>query len=228
MADQTRQSWSDILSEFIHRAGMNDETASDFPDRARTFLTSAYLDVCLLWHHFELDTVDDTRDFVVGDLGITLPNNLYSLFAVDIFTPDPERCFIHTLEFEEAHVLITGKESKSGQPTKYTRFENKILVERCPDLAYGTEIYYYRMPDPPDFDSTITFPETHWLWDNHIIEAALAISHGAVWRPDLGQMNLQSLAGFASSSAQPPLSSKPLHPQPERPTRTTPHGGAQG
>ena len=101
-------------------------------------------------------------------------------------------------------------------------------MDKAPDILYGTEIYYYRRPSPPDFDATTVYPEIDRLWDQHILEASLAISNGAVWRPDLGDINRQAFSGFGTSSAQPSLQVQRLHQRDESETRTFPHGGAQG
>lgn len=192
--------------------------------RADHFINAAYLRLALGYHHYELDKIDTSISCVVGTPTITLPTDCFTVIAVRIRTGST----LHPpLQPRDAHVLFGGRTTTNAKPAHYTRYLNLIHFNCPPDATYNVDLYYYRNPIAPDFASASATSELSWLWDEAILEGAVALGHKTVWRPDLGMADLETLSSWLARQAQPGIIEETLRDVPQKPRLGLSHGGVQ-
>lgn len=221
MADLVRRTWAQMRDEGLKRVGRQGDSATE--SRMEHALAAAYFDLSL-YHHYELDQ-REAIDIAFPNLKISLPADCYIVMFANLL--DNAGAFIKGLILNRSNFQFATRRNAAGQPETYTRFGNELFVERPVDADYKIDLFYYRHAPAPDFAGSVNSPLS-WLWDEHLIEAAVAKFHGAFWRWDLSGANLQLLERFISTQPQPPVAARPLFDHPEQRTTGRPHGGAQG
>ncbi|HBY61916.1 MAG TPA: hypothetical protein DEH78_19015 [Solibacterales bacterium] len=192
--------------------------------RADHFLNAAYLRLALGYHHYELNKIDTSISCVVGTPTITLPTDCFTVIAVRLRTGST----LHPiLQSREVHALFGDRTTSNAKPTHYARFLNLLHFNSPPDATYNVDLYYYRTPIAPDFASASATSELAWLWDEAILESAVALGHKTVWRPDLGMADLETLSAWLARQAQPDIAEESLRDVPQRTRLGYSHGGAQ-
>lgn len=223
MAAITRRTWANLRDEAILALGNYDYTG--FSARVEHALYAAYLDIALGWHHYELDA-SGTATVATNDTGLTLPTTTFVVMSVH----RPTTGLGNALTLQRLHLVVSNFSATAAAPKHYARNTATTILFDCPCIAgsAGTwTIRYYKAPAAPDFAGAAT-PDTHWLWDDHILELAIAKMQRKVWRPDLAALSTQSLENWLSQQIQPDLVSEVLASLPDYPTASRPHGAAQG
>jgi hypothetical protein len=226
MAVLDRRTWEELKAEHIARMGRVSDTNYALPaGRAERFLETAYEEICHTWHHYELDGTDSDKAFVktVNSLDIS---SLTAYIVVAVARLDRNNKFEQSLEYQEAKFSFQSYVPSTGTVTKYTRFGDLLYFDRLPNTTNKLEIRYYKEPTAPDYDAGS--PEIGRVWDEAILNLSLAQAHTALWRYDIGQSHEARYEKLANALPQPRLLDVFQHQIPERPTRTRPHGGAQG
>ncbi len=223
MAAIARRAWSALRDEAILRLG--NITATGFSARVEYFMTQAYFDLALMFHHHELDVIDTTKTLSTSNNEVTLPTDTYIVVSVRL--KSVAGVILGPLTFKDARSLFddyTGV--TAGQPKSYTRFASKLYVETKPDAAYPLEIFYYQLPTAPDFSSGS--PVTGRDMDDHIIERTLQLGWPAIARPDLGSIQGELLTEWLQRQVRSDLVGEPLPAMREKPLSGSSFGGVQG
>lgn len=223
MAPLPRPTWTALKAEVLRRLGGRSEPS--IGARVEAWLDAAQLDLALTFHHFELDTTA-ALELSAGNSTVDLPTDCYIVLGIALMTPREETfrrwLTLQHLRYVQANFSIAGAE-----PAEYARFGSALLFNCPADRNYPILVRYYRFPSPPDFAGAMS-PELSRLWDEHLIEGALAKAHGALWRPDLAAAHGQMLQEFLSTQVQPALLAELLPDRSTTPTANRTHGGAQG
>jgi len=224
MAAITRRTWANLRDEAIIALGGYDYTG--FSGRVEHALYAAYLDIGLGWHHYELGAISSAT-VATNDISLSVPATAFVVMSVN---RSPNNAG-NALTLERLHFLVANFSATAAVPKKYARSgASALLLLDCPCNAASAgswTIRFYKVPTAPDFAGSGT-PETHWLWDDHILELAIAKMQRKVWRPDLAALSTQSLENWLSQQIQPDLVSEVIASLPDYPTASRPHGAAQG
>lgn len=189
-----------IRDEVMTRLGRSGVSA--FEPRAEALVKACWLEICQTWYHHELAVEPAATETLAQDAdNFALPSDTYLVFGVALKSGSTLK---GRLGWMRPMNLFGSRLGSSGLPEHYTRYQNKIYVERPADAAYTAEIYYYRQATEPDFN-TPNSPDIDPLFDEVLVEWATAKGQGALWRPDLAGQGRQSLAEFWSRVAHPPL-----------------------
>lgn len=227
MATLVRRTWPEIRTEVITTCGGVDYTG--FSDRVGQILYSAYLELALGYHHYELETTA-TASVATDAVAISVPTDCFILMGIHRAPTVVGNAGLgNMLDLKRASFLTARFNENAGVPTEYSRFGSSILLQRPVTAAQaGTwTIRYYKVPAPPDYAGSAN-PATAWLWDEPLIQWAAAKVLGRVWRPDLAAMGLQPMREWLASQVQPDLRSEVIAELPDYPTASRPTGGAQG
>lgn len=226
MAVLDRRTWDELKTEHIQRMGrVNDTNYALAAGRAERFLESAFEEVCHTWHFYELDATDSDIPLVKTVNSIDI-SSLGAYIVVAVARLDSNNKFEQALEYQEARFSFQAYMPTKGTVSKYTRFGDLLYFDRLPNTANKLEIRYYKEPTAPDFSDGS--PEIGRVWDEAILNLSLAQAHTALWRYDIGQAHEARYEKLANSLPQPRLAQVFQYQIPEKPTRTLPHGGAQG
>lgn len=226
MAAITRRTWANLRDEVIAACGGHDYTG--FSSRVEYWLTEAYYDLALSYHHHELEAVATPVAMTPGTATLTIPTDTFIIitFVLKAAVADGG-AYLTTLRYERLHWIQANYSATNAQPNAFARSGSTFYFNCPPDKAYQSVIYYYKVPAAPDFAGTGN-PTTAWLWDTHLVEAALAKAQGRVWRPDLVQLTLQPLNEWAQAQVQPLLTQELQSGLPDYPNANAPQGGPQG
>ncbi len=224
MAPLARPTWAALKAEVLRRLGGRSEPS--IGARVEQWLDAAQLDLALTFHHFELDTTEKAITLAMGSSTIDLPADCYIVLGVALMTPR-EETFRRWLTLQHLRYVQANFSIAEAEPAEYARFGSALLFNCPPDKNYPLLLRYYRFPSPPDF-AGLASPELSRLWDEHLIEGALAKAHGALWRPDLAASQTQMLQEFLAAQVQPALLAELLPDRSTTPTANRTHGGAQG
>lgn len=222
MATITRRGWSTIEAEVQRRLGGND--ASGFTTRIDYWVWSAYQQICLTYHHFELDKEDLTLTISSGVNTLSLPADCYAVIAMAL--RDATGVIVGEVSQYEFAATRGAYVADSGQPRRRARFGSKLYFDVKANQTYSVDLYYYRSPTAPDF-TTSTTPETAADVDEHIIEGACRLANPAIGRADLGDVDRQLLADWLSQQIRPSLNQETLEVRERFATART-LGGGQG
>lgn len=223
MATITRRGWSAIETEVQRRLAGNN--ASGFTTRIDHWVWAAYQQICLTYHHFELDKEDLTGTISSGANTFTLPSDCYAVIALTL--RDSTGAIVGEVAQYEFAAVRGAYGADSGQPSRRARFGSKLYFDKKADQNYSTDLYYYRFPTAPDF-TTSTAPETASDVDEHIIEGACRLANPAIGRADLGDVDRQLLADWLGQQIRPSLNQDGILEQRERSGAGRTLGGSQG
>lgn len=227
MAAITRREWSDLKTEHILRAGReNDPNYGATDDRAEQFLTAAYFHICKTWHHLELDSTSTALAFSTSnnemDISTLMP---CIVFAVELQSTGS--AFIKMLVKEHARSILNQYSGTAAEPDDYAQYGENLYVDKKPDLAYKSRIFYYDVePIAPDFSTGS--PDTGWAWDELILDYSVFLSHQAIGRSDLAQAFLQTFKDRTAEMPQALLSDVLQVPRASRSHTDQSHAGASG
>lgn len=232
MAAITRRIFEGLRDEHMRRVGRAND--SNYTSRAQEFVTAAYYDICHLFHHHELDALDTTILFSTSNPYITLPANCHIVIAfqaravgtgLDLGTLIP----IRSTSLFAQYNPTAG--SATEPPHYYARHGGRLYFNQLPGAAFLSTLYYYQIPDAPDFATgTVAAPRISmlkWVYDEHIIDLSVARAKGAAWLPELAAPDHANLKVFLEQTPEMLLSQALLI---ERPADTgeQPVGGVQG
>lgn len=219
MAAITRRGWSDVKTEFLRRA--KGITATGFSTRAEYWIQHAYLQLCALYHHHELDkTTQLTASTSTNE--ITLPSDCYIACSATLRNAAGS-AIVTPLVYANPTVVKRDYKVTAGQPTRWSRWGNKLIFDRLPDVAYKVDFDYYAIPAAPDF-ATSSLPEFSWDCDEALIQWALALA-----KPEISVPSVERELLSTWLAEQPrPSTLDSLLDQKERPNTSRPRGGAQG
>jgi len=223
MATITRRGWSAIEAEVQRRLAGNNATG--FTTRIDYWVWAAYLQICLTYHHFELDKEDLTLSIALGANTLNLPADCYAVVAMTL--RDNGSNIVGEVADYEFTALRGQYVASAGQPTRRARWGSKLYFDKKADQLYNVDLYYYRVPTAPDF-ATTTAPETAADVDEHIIEGACRLGNPAIGRSDLGDVDRQLLADWISQQIRPSLNQDGILEQRERMGTNRTLGGSQG
>lgn len=221
MAPIARRTWDEMRDEFLLRMGKPNVTA--WQPRAEHFLTAAYYDLALLFHHYELD-VELSLLLASGakqlSFGASSPQ-VYSILAVRA-----NEAGLRTPISQEHRKFNFQEVAAQAKPKKWARQEQVLYFDRASDRDLDIEILAYRYPAAPDFDPGASESELSWIWDEHILQRAMFLSAPATWRYDMSQVQLQTLQSFIEAQPQQPTKSN-LVARAELPLSSQSQGGQQ-
>jgi hypothetical protein len=223
MAPLTRYSWATLKAEVIRRLG--GRTEPSFSSRVEYWIDAAQLDIGCTVHHFELDKTDTSLSLAAGASTVNLPADCYIVMGVALRNPG-SLTFKKWLTLNHLRYVQANFSEAATVPAEYARFGNQLQANCNADQTYPLLLRYYKFPTAPDFSSGT--PEFSRLWDEHLIEAALAKAQGSLWRPDLAAANVQLLQDYLAAQVQPALLVELLPDRPTVATTNRTHGGAQG
>lgn len=207
MAAITRRSWSGFESEVIKRLGNID--ASGFSTRVDNWIWQAYQWLALTYHHFELDEVDKKQKVPTDDIFLPLPDDCYILIAVARRDLNGGSMGAGLTPYDPGSILREFRNQRTA-PTRYGRYNNKLVLNAIGDQSYPLDIYYYRRPVEPDFSATNMYPEFGVDLDETLINLTLQLAFPAVGRPDLGDAAAQVASAYLAMQPRPPLLTEPL------------------
>jgi hypothetical protein len=216
-----RMNWSEIRAEVKSRAhgiGYSGWTA-----RLDQLIKEAYLDLCFMFEHPELEEYDD---LAVAQNAVTMPIPEDSYMVIGI----AEMSAIGGEptgwpKFRHHSILSSLYSSTAGQPEHYSRFATDFYFDRKLDAQRFYRVFYIRRPDNPDLDSTVTFPEFGDQWDGHLIELALARIGVAINNQALAVQNATLFRDFAGQQPQPQLAKSTAANLPSTETTDAAQGG---
>lgn len=223
MPHLSRHNWASLKAEVVRRLG--GRTEPSIASRVELWLDAAQLDLGCTVHHFELDKTDSSLLLSLDTSTVTLPADCFIVMGVALRDQRTE-AFKKWLTLNHLRYVQANYSDTPATPGEYARFGNQLQFSCASNLTYQLLIRYYKLPSPPDFTSGT--PEFSRLWDEHLIEGALAKAQGAIWRPDLAGANGQMLQEYLGSQVQPALLVEMFPDRPTAPTANRTHGGAQG
>ena len=156
---------------------------------------------------------------------VSLPSDCFIVMGVALRNPGANT-FKKWLTLNHLRFVQANFSESAAVPAEYARFGSQLQFNCNSDQSYQLLIRYYKFPAAPDFASGS--PEFARVWDEHLIEAALAKAQGAVWRPDLTAANAQLLQDYLAAQVQPALLMELFPDRPTAATTNRTHGGAQG
>lgn len=222
MATITRRGWSLIQDEAQRRlAGI---ASPGFTARIDYWVWAAYQQICLTYHHFELDSFSTSLSIALGASTLALPADCYAVIAMTL--RDGTGAYAGEVRQYELAAVRGAYVAASGRPSRRARFGSTLYLDMKADQLYNVDLFYYRFPTAPDF-ATNTAPETASDVDEHIIEGAVRLAHPAIGRSDLGDVDRQLLADWLSQQIRPSLNQETLEDT-ERAGAERTLGGAQG
>ena len=205
MAPILRMSWEQMRDEVQLRMGK--ANVPDWTPRMERFLTAAYYDIAITWHHYELEKLVELA--VVEDISIVTwrfvadlqyPNGtVYSIMGVRLRAEDGT-----LYQMTQQNIKFTFNERlPKGRPQKWARTNpQSLLLDRPSDAAYFVDAYVYVYPDPPDFDPAGGISQLDAVWDEHIMQRAMFLAAPATWRYDMSQVQVQTLKEFLEGQPQ--------------------------
>ena len=220
MTALTRRTWAQIETEVLARIGRSTGSSS----RAQHWIDAVYRELCLTYHHYELDAIAADQAISSAATSLALPADCYAIFAV--LLKSNAGVEIGRLTAEHARFTLGGQSAAAAQPETYARFASTIYFAQPTDAAYQADIYYYKTPTAPDFASGS--PAIDRLWDDVIIRAAADVGLRGYWAPEAAVPQAESLKAFLERVVNPPLATGVLIDLPEAQTLNRSHGGAQG
>lgn len=220
MAELERRTWAEILDEVKRRSG--GKNYSGWEDRVKQFISAAYLDICSLYRHLEMETYEFvTMPTGKRSLQVALDTDLHHIIAVfeieDLSTQDPTALLVR---FDISQWAARFDYQSDGRPTHYTvthsfDFPFTIRFNCGLDQTRYYIVYYQKIPDRPDFDDADAVPETGQHWDEHLIELSLAKLGAAIGDQELAAINAALFKDFVSQVAQPLLQTANASSTPE-------------
>lgn len=224
MAVLGRRTWPQLRNEALLRLG--NPGATGMSSRVEYFMTAAYRDLALTYHHFELDVVDTSKALSTSNNEVALPTDCHIVVAVRLLAVG-SGTILGFLKYHSTQALFGDYLAAVAPPKRYTRFASKLYVEKKPDAAYPIHIYYYKLPAAPDFTGAGS-PEISEDMDEHLLEGTIRKAAPALGRPDIGSVQRELLVEWLGQQVRPDTVSEPLAGLPERQQTHRTLGGAQG
>lgn len=201
MAALARRTWDTMRDEVMTRLGRSGVTA--FESRAEYLLDGVYRLLCQTWHHRELDKISPELTLSSTTSEVPLPSDLYLPIGARLL--DNSSNLLAWLQPRHARALLARDRSDSGKPSYYAIFGSKLYTDKAADTTYKIVVFYYANPTTPDFAAAAASPEINQVFDELLIEWAVALGQNALWRPELGQVNLQTMTSFLGRMGHPIL-----------------------
>jgi hypothetical protein len=218
----TRRTWANLRDEALRRIGR--QTSSDASGRVEYWIDAVYRDLCLTYHHYELDAIAVDQAIAAAATSLALPADCYVVVAVKLKSDAGVE--LGRLTKDRAGYLLGGVAEAAAEPESYSRWASTIYFQAPANAAYKADIFYYRQPTAPDFSSGS--PEWDRLWDEYLVAGAVDAALRGYWAPDLAVTHGETLKEFLGRVVNPTLVSGILADDQDSPTIDRPHGGAQG
>jgi hypothetical protein len=223
MAPLVRRTWAEIATEVTTFVGGYDYTG--FSTRVQYAIDATYRELCTGYHHFEMEAATNVT-VATNDTTVTLPTSPATFITMGLYRPSTAT--LGNMLDQKSFAALSGQFSATAAiPVTYCRF-GAVLLLNCPCVAgsAGTWVVrHYTFPTAPDFSSGS--PATSWLFDDVIIQGAVAKMMNRVWRPDLAMFGLQTMQSWLASQPQPALIEQTLGERADLPTASRPLGGSQ-
>jgi hypothetical protein len=226
MAAITRWTFANMRDEALRRAGRYDESDTT-ADRMEHFVTNAYLRIAATFFHQEMLKVATPLTIANGArVTSALPADLYMILTA-LLIDDGDRS--HALEYRHAgQVFPNVRADGVGIPKEFCRLGTVLRLDRATDHGdYTVDLLYYAAPTTPDFDGSDE-SELLRLFDEAIVQYAMALMWPSSWRFDMADINAQLFTSWIEQSTHPRLRESPIPAQAERPLSTQLTGGHQG
>lgn len=231
MAPIARRTFDLLKDEHVLRVGRSgDTTYTAAAGRAEQFVTAAYLDICRLWHHSELDATATSITLSTSAPSVSLS----TITDLDIVVGFVIRAVVGGAAIKGlrktndlAGLFAKQRETQPAQPKEYGRFGVSLYFDTKPDAAYPTTLYYYKTATAPDFGTGggAVASALRRVWDEHILQYSVALSQGALWVPQHIPAGYQFFQEWLRGAGETPLATGLFA---ERPRDPAPLGGAVG
>lgn len=229
MAAITRRIFEGLRDEHMRAVGRPGD--ANYTSRAEYLVTASYYDLAYLFHHHELDEINSSTFLSTTDPYIALPANCAVVIALtlrDASTGAHIKSFVPV----RSQSVFAEYNPTTGEPRQMARHGARLYFDRLPDAAYQSTLYYYKIPDAPDFAAgAVSSPRISalkWLWDEHIIESSIARAKGRHWLPELATADQQTMKEFLQQAPEMLLAQALLLEQPTRRGDEQPTGGPLG
>lgn len=224
MAALVRWTFANMRDEALKRAARYGET--DATARMPYFVDAAYRRIAATWYHDVL--VKETTLTIADTARVTsaLPADLY-LPIGGVLALSGTRT--HVMGYKHAADVFTDVRAEgNGAPKEMARKNTVMQLDRGADNAnYTIVLLYYASPTTPDFDGAAN-SELDRLFDEAIVQMALALAFPASWRFDMASVNAQLFVEWVETSAHAKVRELMLPAQAEKPLSSTLLGGAKG
>lgn len=229
MAVIARRTFDLLKDEHVRRVGRDgDSNYTATSGRAEQFITSAYFDICRMWHHSELDATSTavTLSASAASASIAAITDLDIVTAVAIRTVVGGTLLRGLRRTNDVSGLVSKAINATADvPAEYGRFGSALFFDVVPDQAYPTTIYYYKVPTAPDFAAAAASSALRRVWDEHILQYSVAMAQGALWVPEHVPASYQMFQQYAQFAPEVPM---PQGNTAEKPKEPAPLGGAAG
>jgi hypothetical protein len=219
-----RLKFDGIKAEVLKIFGTPDNTSIDA--RIEQWIKMSYWQLCLGWHHYELDVEDRTRTLGRGSAILELPTNAYILFGVGLHDKD-DNDFVSWMANRDPRSIQSRFTATENQPVDYARLGNKIILNCQADKNYPLALWYYSLPEEPDFE-TPNGSALSEIWDDILILHAAVKGLRRLWEQHVAAPFLQDLQDLLSMVPQVPLVAQELPDRPSMSLAEQTIGGGQG
>jgi hypothetical protein len=206
MAELARRTWAQIKSATSARIGRTGDTAFEASGGVLEHaLADAYFDLALTFFHHEL-VERATVAAPAANFNATDISSVGAYLVMNV-SHSVDGAFTRSLQQTDLRELVQRDRSTVENPTRWARADDKILFDTTSvggAAAHTFDLLYYADPTPPDFATSAT-SELSRVWDERIIQAALAILFPAAWRFDMASVQAERLKDFTDRSVHLPL-----------------------
>jgi hypothetical protein len=115
----------------------------------------------------------------------------------------------------------------TAEPKEWARRGANLWFDVVPNLAYKVDLVYYKTPDTIDFTGS-DVSELHWLFDELILQRALALGWPTRWRFDLEMVQRELLTEVLGRTLHEPIKESLLSPIGPRPVDDVAVGRQKG
>lgn len=213
MAVLARRTWAQLKAAVSARSGRTGDTTFEAAGGVLEHaIADAYFDLALTFFHHELVTTElvtintDTNALALSGLSSTLYVPIcISLFTDDVIVPPAP---LRVLQQESLKDVRTEQPAglDDSKVRSWARHGDEILFSGYfagTVTARQAQVTYYREPTAPDYSTGGS--ELARVWDERIIQSALAILFPAIWRFDMAGVQAERLKDFLDRSLHLPL-----------------------
>jgi hypothetical protein len=207
-------SFEAMRDEVLRRMGKLN--VPDWEPRIEQFITAAYYDIAVTFHHYELEDAllmalaEDTKSVTWRfNSDVQYPNgDVYSVLGIRLRDVEGKLS-----QATQEHIKFIWQEVRErGRPEKWARIDPQgktIIFDRESDADYDVEMLFYRYPDAPDFGgggvpAGSLASQLGLVWTEHIMQRAMFLAAPATWRYDMSQVQVQTLQEWLQSQPQAP------------------------
>jgi hypothetical protein len=219
-----RVQFDGIKTEVSRMLGSPDNINVD--GRLENWIKWSYWQLCLGWHHYELDVEDRSKILAKGSSMIELPPEAYIVFAVGLHDKD-DNDFVSWVSNRDPRALQSRFSATRAQPADCARLKNKIMFNCQAVKDYPMVLWYYALPEEPDFDEPNGSALSE-IWDDILILWAAVKGHRRLWEQHVAAPFAQDLQELLSMVPQVPLVAQELPDRPGAPLSEQTIGGGQG